>query len=262
MRVIITGAASGIGRACAGAISDMAGAHGKAAHFLLVDQTAPPLEALGASLRTTGGDVTTLVGDLSEVETANQVAETARRLWGGVDAIVSNAGVIMTAPMQDMSVADYQRMFDINTRPTWLLAKACYGMLRESPDASIVATASISGSQPTPPHGAYSPSKAALVMLVRQMAYEWGPDGIRCNCVSPGMIHTGMTDQVYSDEGRREERARHIPLKRVGLPEDVARVVAFLVSPAAAYITGVDLPVDGGVQTALMPTLRGASVPR
>jgi NAD(P)-dependent dehydrogenase (short-subunit alcohol dehydrogenase family) len=136
--------------------------------------------------------------------------------------------------------------------------------LRREPSASSAASmpSSISASQPTPPHGAYSPSKAALVMLVRQMAYEWGPDGIRCNCVSPGMTHTGMTDQVYSDPQRRAERASHIPLRRVGDPIDIARVVAFLISPDAGYVTGVDLPVDGGVQTALMPTLRGAAVPR
>jgi glucose 1-dehydrogenase len=98
-------------------------------------------------------------------------------------------------------------------------------------------------------------------MLIRQMAYEWGPDGIRCNCVSPGMVHTGMTDSVYSDPEKRADRARHIPLRRVGRPEDIAAVVAFLASPGGAYVTGVDLPVDGGVSTTLMPTLRGASVP-
>jgi glucose 1-dehydrogenase len=133
-------------------------------------------------------------------------------------------------------------------------------MLKASRGA-IVATASISATQPTPPHGAYSASKAALVMLIKQMAYEFGPDGIRCNCVSPGMIHTGMTNSVYSDPTLRAERASQIPLRRVGDPEDVAAVVAFLAGPAAGYVTGVDLIVDGGVSTALMPTMRRGAVP-
>jgi len=262
MKVIVTGAASGIGRACAQVIAQAVAGRGERPQLVLADYAADRLEEAAAELRSQGFPVVTVAGDLSRVEFPQEVAARAEREFGGVDAIVSNAGVIMTAPLADMSVDDYERMFAINTRATWLLAKACYPMLKRSRQASIVATASISASQPTPPHGAYSPSKAALVMLVRQMAYEWGPDGIRCNCVSPGMTHTGMTDQVYSDPQRRAERASHIPLRRVGDPIDIARVVAFLISPDAGYVTGVDLPVDGGVQTALMPTLRGAAVPR
>lgn len=260
MNAIITGAASGIGQACALALAQKARQSGKPANLLLVDYAEQKLGEVARSLNSAGFNAVALAGDLADAAFVDSIARRASQEFGGVDTLISNAGVIMTAPLTEMTLEEYDRMFAINTRVTWLLARACHPMLREA-RGSIVATASISAREPTPPHGAYSASKSALVMLVKQMAYEWGPDGIRCNCVSPGMIHTGMTDQVYSDPARRADRARHIPLRRVGTPEDVARVVTFLAGEDAAYITGVDLPVDGGVLMTLMPTLRGAAVP-
>lgn len=177
-----------------------------------------------------------------------------------MDVLVSNAGVLMTATLTEMTLDDYERMFTINTRATWLLAKACYPMLKVSA-GSVIATASISASQPTPPHGSYSASKAALVMLMKQMAHEWGPDGIRCNCVSPGMIHTGMTDKVYSDPVARAVAPGKYRCVASASPKTSLTSSPFA-SSQAGYITGVDLAVDGGVQTSLMPTLRQNSVPR
>ena len=261
MKAIITGAASGIGRACAKALAASSRLHQGHPQLLLVDFAQDQLQETAQALRADGIEVFTHVADLGRSDFAQAIADKALEAFGGVDTLISNAGTFMTSPLESMEVEDYERMFAVNTRATWLLAKACYPMLKAQ-KSSIVATASISATQPTPPHGAYGASKAALVMLIRQMAYEWGPSGIRCNCVSPGMIHTGMTDQVYSDPVRRAERAALIPLRRVGDPEDVARVVAFLASPEADYVTGVDLAVDGGVQTSLMPTLRCASFPR
>lgn len=260
MRAIVTGAASGIGKACAAALGRAARARGEDVRLLLVDRAAVALAEAADSLRAPGVSISTAVADLALQESAEHIATQAIRELGGVDVLVSNAGVLGKSPLAELSLADWELSFAVNTRATWLLAKACYPALRTARGA-LVATASISATQPTAPHGAYSASKAALLMLVRQLSYEWGPDGIRCNCVSPGMIHTGMTDTVYADPAKRAERASHIPLRRVGTPEDVARVVAFLAGPDAAYITGVDLPVDGGVQTTLMPNLRGASVP-
>ncbi|MHA3795385.1 SDR family oxidoreductase [Sphingomonas sp. YL-JM2C] len=257
MRALITGSASGIGRATAHALA----ASAERSSLLLVDTAREKLGEVSRELEARGHRVETFACDLSSPAEVEKVAARAEDFLGGIDTLVSNAGVLANAALVDLTLETYELAFAVNTRATWLLAKACYPLLKVA-QGSIVATASISATQPTPPHGSYSASKAALVMLIKQMAFEFGPDGIRCNCVSPGTIHTGMTDSVYGDDRLRAERAANIPLRRVGMPEDVASVIAFLASPAAAYVSGVDLVVDGAVSTALMPTLRKGAVPQ
>lgn len=247
MRAIITGAASGIGKAVALRLAREAHAQ-----LLLVDVAAEKLDAVARELRTLGAQVETFSGDLTDVAVPGRVVAAAAQAFAGVDALISNAGVIKRGSLLDLTLEDYELGFAINTRATWLLAKAAHPHLKASKGA-IVATASISAHAPTPPLGAYSASKAALVMLVRQMACEWGPDGIRCNTVSPGSTHTGMTDARYSDPQQHAAAAKRQPLQMVGSPEHQAAAIAFLVSPEAAYITGADLLVDGGLNTMLMP---------
>jgi NAD(P)-dependent dehydrogenase (short-subunit alcohol dehydrogenase family) len=157
-----------------------------------------------------------------------------------------------------MSLELYDRMFAVNTRATWLLAKHAVPLLAAARGA-IVATASISAREPTPQIGNYSANKAALVMLIRQLADELGPLGIRCNCVSPGTTRTGINDFLLSDTKVREAREALLPLRRIGQPEDLAAAIAFLAGKDASYITGVDLLVDGGLNTTLMPALANAA---
>jgi NAD(P)-dependent dehydrogenase (short-subunit alcohol dehydrogenase family) len=252
MRVIVTGAASGIGRAAAIRLARDAANRGQAAQILLVDIAAEKLEETAAWVRTEKARAEVCTADLSDAGVAAGIIDAARRAFGGLDALVSNAGVIQRSSLLDLSIADYERSFAINTRATWLLARAAHPLLAAA-KGSIVATASISGHEPTPPLGAYSASKAALIMLVRQMAVEWGPDGIRCNTVSPGSTHTAMTDARYSDPVQREAAAQRSPLRMVGLPENQAAAISFLAGPDAAFITGVDLLVDGGLSAMLMP---------
>lgn len=137
-------------------------------------------------------------------------------------------------------------MMSVNARATWLLAQAAYPLLKES-RGCLVATASVAAENPAPGHGSYSASKAALVLLVKQLAFEWGPDGIRCNCVSPGTVYTPMTAPAYDDPDSPARRGREqvIPLRRVADPSEIASVIDFLASPDASYVTSVNLYVDG-----------------
>jgi glucose 1-dehydrogenase len=257
VKAVVTGAASGIGRAVAERFTADGTARGTECELLLVDLAEAALEDVADSLRGRGAKVGVAVADLSRPDVGELVEAAAAEHLGGVDALISNAGICKPATLAELDLATYEQTFAINTRACWLLAKALRPRLVDSRGA-IVATASISAREPTPPFGAYSASKAALVMLIEQLAYEWGPDGIRCNCVSPGTVHTEMTDATYSHPTRREERAQSIPVRRVATPDQIAAAIAFLAGPDAAYVTGVDLLVDGGLHTVLMPAVRGA----
>jgi NAD(P)-dependent dehydrogenase (short-subunit alcohol dehydrogenase family) len=250
MRLIITGAASGIGRATATLFA--ASPHGDArARMLLVDRDDKGLSAVAEEVVKLGADAKTLVADLADATAPGRIVDQAEIGLGGLDALISNAGAIHMFVLKDLELEEYERVFAINTRATFLLAKAAYPLLKTSRGV-IVATASISSEHPTAPLGAYSASKAALVMLIRQMALEWGPDGIRCNCVSPGPTHTGMTAKTYDDPARRERRGLDIPLRRIGAADDIARAIHFLAGPAAGFVTGTNLMVDGGMTQTLM----------
>lgn len=261
MRTLITGAASGIGRSVA---LLAAASKSDRACLLLVDRDVAGLEATASAARERGSHVVTIVADLADPASVNAVVQAASQAFQGLDCVVSNAGILRAGDLKGIDLDAYEMGFRVNTRPTWLLGKAAHRMLAES-KGCMVATASIAGEHPAPSLATYSPSKAALIMLVRQMAIEWGPDGIRCNCVSPGATDTDMTKAAYGESAgpaqseNRRRRERAIPLRRICKPDDVAQAVLFLASPAASMITGVNLPVDGGLSASLMPAAGGGT---
>jgi NAD(P)-dependent dehydrogenase (short-subunit alcohol dehydrogenase family) len=263
MRAVITGAGSGIGRATALRLARDGGA---AARLVLVDLHEDALERVAREIAAQGGRgdgaTLTVVADVGDPAAIQAVGTRAAAWLDGLDALVSNAGFFPPAtPLISMDLALFDRMFDVNTRATWLLAQAMRPLLAAA-RGSIVATASISAEEPTPGICSYSANKAALVMLVRQLALELGPAGVRCNCVSPGTTRTGINDFLLSDPAVRAAREAMLPLRRIGQPEDLANAIAFLVGPDAAYITGVNLLVDGGLNLTLMPSLARATAPQ
>ncbi|MFC5817562.1 SDR family NAD(P)-dependent oxidoreductase [Nonomuraea harbinensis] len=250
MRTIVTGAASGIGRAVARRLASDAARAGEDLRIALLDIDASGVDDLAREL---GPGALAVQVDLGRDASLVQAVSTALdHLGGGLDGLVSNAGVISPAPLKDVRAEVWDRDFSINTRACLRLAQECYEALRGA-RGSIVVTASVSGTHPTADVGAYCSNKAAVSMLARQIAREWGPDGIRCNVVSPGSTFTGMTRAGLEKPGVMERRGAQVPLGRVGVPEDVAAVVAFLLGPDAAYVSGADIPVDGGWTAALMP---------
>ena len=253
MKVVITGAASGIGRACAELLAQgaLAGEH----QLLLADRDADNLAAVADAI---GPRASTAVVDLAEPDCGDRIVDAAIAHMGGIDAVISNAGIIQGGALKDLTPTDFDRIYAINTRASWALARAAYPHLKEARGAYI-ATASMSATQPTPALGFYSSSKAALLMLVRQLCIEWGPDGIRCNTVSPGPTYTPMTAAGYDDPQRRDQREANIPLRKLGTAQDVANAILFLISPQAAHISGIDVLVDGGMSNMLMPASGGGT---
>jgi NAD(P)-dependent dehydrogenase (short-subunit alcohol dehydrogenase family) len=259
MRVLVTGAASGIGRATCLRLARQARAEKHGARVAAVDlPSAAALDQVVDEVRALGAEGLALRGDLKTADDPGRVVGEAASRFGGLDALVSNAGINRPGALVEYRLEDWDALFAVNTRATWLLAKAAYPALKASRGA-IVAVASMSGSLAHANLGAYGPSKAAVIMLGRVLAQELGRDGIRVNTVSPGMVRTGMTAGVYADPRVAGERDALVPLGRVATPEDIADVIAFLLGPDARYISGHDVIVDGGVSGNFLGRLPGIS---
>ena len=263
MRGLVTGAGSGIGRATCLRLARDAQARGTKASVAAVDLAASPgLDGVVKELSALGAEALTLHGDMGTADDPARVVGMAVERFGGLDGLVSNAGINRPGPLVSYSVQDWDHLFAVNTRATWLLAKAAHPALKAAGGA-IVAIGSMSGSNAHANLGAYGPSKAAVIMLVQVLAQEFGRDGIRVNAVSPGMVRTGMTAAVYADPALAAERDALVPLGRVATPEDMADVVAFLLGPDARYVNGHDLVVDGGVSGNFLGRLPGITrIPR
>ena len=243
MKVLVTGAASGIGAAIAARFAAPAQPGSDHVQLVLVDRDAAGLEQCASRLRGPACQVETVAGDLAQPDFPARAVAVARRAFGGLDVLVSNAGISIKKRLEDFSVEEFDRTVAINLRATWLLGVAARPLLATA-RGCIVATASIGAAHPTPMSGPYSPTKAALVMLIRQMALEWGPEGIRANSVSPGAVPTALSPQRYATEELREFARSTNPLHQIVTPGQIADAVVFLATSVA--ITGTDLVIDAG----------------
>lgn len=256
-RALVTGATGGIGHASCMALIEDARRRGLRARIAAAaSRPGPALDALVADLRAAGAEADGFHADLGDAAACVRLAEEAVNFCGGLDVLVSNAGRGRPGALTTLSVDDWDLLFNVNTRATWLLARTAHAALAQSGGA-VVAIASMAGLNPHPGSGAYSSSKAALVMLCRQLAQEWAADGIRVNSISPGMIRTPLTEATYQNEAVARRRVEMVPMGRIGTPEDIARTVAYLAGPDAGYVTGTDHRVDGGLCDHLLATLPG-----
>lgn len=249
---IITGAAGGIGQAISRRLAQ--NASDGPARLALVGRSESSLQELADELRAGGAEVLQVAADLGSVDGPRSAVEQTVAHFGRLDAVVSNAGIMGGHRLTDLSDEDFDLAFAVNTRATFILAKAAYPHLVETKGAMVV-TGSMAGSNPAP-FGAYSATKAAVLMVVQLLAREWGPDGVRINAISPGMIMTPMSPAAH-DEELRISREGRIPLRRMGDPADIAGVVSFLLSDDAAYVTGENIAVDGGVRGNFVPGVVG-----
>ncbi len=243
---LVTGASRGIGRATATALAE-AGAH-VLVHY---GRSVPEAESLVTAIQARGGRANAISADLSTPDGATLLAKQVRSIVGDrLDVLVLNAGISKVATIADHTVEDFDNLFATNVRGPFFLVQQLLPVLGEG--SSIVAVSSLGArmvvSKPgleNPSILAYASTKGALETLVKNWAAILGPSGIRVNAVAPGVIDTDISSFTKTEAGRETAMGMQA-LKRIGKPEDVADVVAFVASDAARWITGASIPVDGG----------------
>ncbi len=235
---IVTGAASGIGLAAARRILEQGGS------VVLVDQREPDPSAI-ASSDSAAERIRTVVGDVTLPSTYTAAIAAAEQL-GGLNAMLLNAGMVASGTIEALNMDIFDQVIGVNLRAVVLGVRAGLPLLRKASGPSIAVTASVSGLGGDPGMWAYNTAKGGVVNFVRAAALELGGMGIRVNAVCPGPTHTGMTLGILQSPVHEELR-RHIPLGRWGEPEEIAAVLTFLTSPAASFVNGAIVPVDGGV---------------
>ncbi|MFT5042466.1 MAG: 3-oxoacyl-[acyl-carrier protein] reductase [Hyphomicrobiaceae bacterium] len=237
---LITGAASGMGRATALLFAD------EGANVALVDR-ADNVEEVADLIRKAGGQAQAWQADLADSEIAATVVANVVDHFGALDILVNNAGVSIIAPQGDDSFAEaWETTLSINLSAQARLVTAALPHLEASDGGRIVNIASTEGLGATPGIAAYTASKHGVIGLTRSLAVELGRRGITANCVCPGPILTGMTEAIPEKDRERFAR-RHVPIGRYGDPEEVAHITLSLVLPAASFINGAVIPVDGGL---------------
>ncbi|MDD7972921.1 SDR family NAD(P)-dependent oxidoreductase [Roseinatronobacter alkalisoli] len=240
---IITGTTSGIGAAIARALA----AQGHA--LLLVGRREDAGRELADALRAEGTEVVFHAADLSDSAAPEAVIKAAIAAFGRVDILINNAGLLSHGRAEDTTDAVWNRIMDVNLGAVFRLSRAVLPALRAQGGGAIVNIASDWALVGAKGAVAYAVSKAAVAQLTRCMAQDHAHEGIRINAVCPGDTDTPMLAAGLTGRARAEALARYganIPMGRVGTPEDIARVTAFLTSDAAEYMTGALIPVDGG----------------
>jgi 3-oxoacyl-[acyl-carrier protein] reductase len=243
---LVTGASRGIGRATALALAE-AGAH-VLVHY---GRSAAEAESLVAAIEAKGGRATAISADLATPDGAALLARQVRSIVGDrLDVLVSNAGISKSAAIADYTVEDFDSLFATNVRGPFFLVQQLLPVLGNGSNIIVISSV-VAGSvvgKPgleNPSILAYASTKGALETLVKNWAAILGPRGIRVNAVAPGIIDTDMSNFTKTEAGREVALGMQA-LKRLGKPEDIADVVAFVASDAARWITGASIPVDGG----------------
>jgi glucose 1-dehydrogenase/3-oxoacyl-[acyl-carrier protein] reductase len=241
-KALVTGAARGIGRGIAEVFAD------EGADVVINDiGDAKTAEEVAAAIRAKGRRAIAVTGDVSKRKDVEAMVDKAWTELGGLDILVNNAGIETIVPFLELTDEQWTRLVDINQRGPWLCSQVfCRRAIADGRKGSIINIGSIQAAKVLPGRTHYAPAKLALEALTRNMSAEVTPQGIRVNCVHPGLIDTPMTSWVMNAPDILPQVLAQISLGRAGVPREIGTVVAFLASEDAAYVTGQSFFVDGG----------------
>ncbi len=242
---LITGGGTGIGRACALLFAR------EGARVAVAGRSAEPLRAVVAEIERAGGQALAVTCDVTQAQQVERAVRATVERFGALNVVVNNAGVLTLGSVEQTPESEWARVLGVNLTGTFLVSRAALPELRKAGGGSIVNIGSLYGLIGLKNRAAYAASKGGVAQLTRSMALDHAHEGIRVNCVCPAIVETEMIQQVFASQpdpaALRRQRIEQIPLGRMGRPEDVAQLALFLASDESSWMTGVALPLDGGL---------------
>jgi len=239
---LVAGGSRGIGKASALAFAEAG------ADVVVSSRKLPDLEIVADEIKSRGRKGLAIASHIGKTEESKSLVDKVMAEFGRIDILFNNPGTNpFWGPVIDAEEWAWDTTMNVNLKGIFFLSQLVARIMREKDGGSIINTSSVGGYRPGPNQGIYSVTKAALIMLTKVMASEWGQFGIRANAIAPGVIKTRLSEALWKDAAVGEMAASRTSLGRLGESEDVAAVVQFLASDAASYVTGETIIVDGGV---------------
>lgn len=238
---IITGASKGIGASIAKTLAKAG------AKLVVSSRKQEAVDQVADAIKAEGNEAIGIachVGDQNQLE--NLVSSTTA-LYGGVDILINNAATNPTfEPISEAKGETFDHVMNVNVKACMLLSNLCFPIMAERGGGSVINIASVEGIKPSAGLGMYSISKAALIMLTKSQAKEWGRAKIRSNAICPGLIKTKFSQAIWQDESMLKKFTKHIPMGRMAQPDEISKIALYLASDASSYSTGSVVSVDGG----------------
>ena len=243
---LVTGASQGIGKGIARILNK------KGAKIYIIAWSADKLSTTAKELDPTGKEVFAVPCDITSNTAVEEVFKRFKADGISIDILVNAAGTANSNSIETTDIELWDKVLDTNLTAAFNLSQKCFLMMKEKGGGKIINLASILANVTSPGMAAYSASKAAVKMLTKTQAVEWAKYNIQSNAIAPGYIKTDMTKGILNNQELTQRLVSRTPMGRIGEPEDVAKVALFLASPLSDFVTGTEIPVDGGILASLM----------
>ncbi|MCS6821869.1 MAG: glucose 1-dehydrogenase [Microscillaceae bacterium] len=239
---LVTGSSKGIGEAMLRTFAQYG------AKVVVSSRKIHDIEAIAHDINKKGGEAIAIAANMSNPQDIDNLVRKIEIQFGRIDIVVNNAAANpVYGPVEDCSIEAFDKIMNVNVKGPFLLCKAALPLMKKNGGGSIINISSIGGISPEEFLGIYSTSKAALIMLTKVMAKEWGKYGIRANAICPGLIETKFSQAMIEDERTIKRFLNSLPIARIGQPEDISGLALYLASEASSYTTGAVFVADGGV---------------
>ncbi len=238
---IVTGGSKGIGLSIVQHLAELG------ARVAIASRKIEACEAAAEAVRAKGGEAIAVACNISNRDQCEALVEAAKSKWNRVDIFVANAAVNpVYGPLAELSDEAFTKVMTSNVQSAIWFANAAMPLMADQGGGSFIVVSSIGGLRGSPTLGAYGISKTADIGVVRSLAVEWGPKNITVNCIMPGLVKTDFARALWENEQVRDDRIARTPVRRLGEPDDIGGIAAFLASPWARFITGEVIVADGG----------------